>query len=108
MTENEDTFGALSTTRSVAGGVVHEWTEAEPPSYTVVSAVAAVTGRSPREMRPLNEVVDADALDQLFSSRGLGESSKSTKGVLAFDYERCTVWVYPDGRVVVVPPDEEP
>lgn len=72
---------------------------------TVARTVAAVTGVDPRSLRPLYEVVDPDALARLFGSEG-GTRADST-GRITFSYERCTVSVHADGRVVVTAPDED-
>lgn len=47
-------------------------------SETVVRAVAAVSGRSPLDLPPLQEFVDVDALDRLFASSSDLESLRFT------------------------------
>ncbi|MEF8780609.1 MAG: HalOD1 output domain-containing protein [Haloferacaceae archaeon] len=63
----------------------------EPVSTAVVCAVSAVEGRDPQSLRPLSEVLDPDALDALFGSRGDGISRLG--GRLTFVYSRCRVTV---------------
>ena len=67
-------------------------TEDERPAEVVVTAVAAVTERSPLEMTPLYGVVDPDALDALCC-----DNSNVTT---CFQYEGCQVLV--DSGVVRV------
>lgn len=77
--------------------------DAESPSicYTLLRAVAAVTGIEPEELEPLSESVDPDALDALFgSSARVGEDV-----TLTLRYSGCTLTVYSDGHVVVEPPE---
>ena len=65
----------------------------EHVSESVIRAVAAVSGRSPLALPPLQDFVDVDALDLLFaSSTGIEE--------LRFTYAGYTVLVEP-GRVHV-------
>lgn len=63
----------------------------ESVSTAVVRAVSAVEGRAPRLLRPLAEVLDPDALDTLFGSRGDGISRAG--GRLTFVYSKCRVTV---------------
>lgn len=57
----------------------------------VVCAVSAVEGRDPRSLRPLAEVLEPDALNALFDSRGDGTSRPG--GRLTFVYSNCRVTV---------------
>lgn len=63
----------------------------EAVSTAVVRAVSAVEGCNPRSLRPLGEVLDPDALDALFGSRGDGSSRPG--GRLMFVYSKCQVTV---------------
>ena len=58
----------------------------EAPSFRVVRAVAATTGRDCEELRPLYDVVDPDALDELISG-----SAADLR--VEFRYEGCHVRV---------------
>lgn len=73
--------------------------EAVPVTDRVVSAVAEATGTDPLELEPLNEVVDPDALDALFSSSGL-RSARPPRRV-EFAYAGRTVVVTGGGTVEV-------
>lgn len=66
---------------------------------SVVTAVAEATGRDPTELDPLNDVVDPDALDALFSSTGLGTHRPPSR--VEFRYCGRTVVVTGDGTVDV-------
>jgi hypothetical protein len=72
------------------------------PSQSVIQAVTAETGTDPREMQPLGDVIDTDALDRLFGSKS-GSPGRTTEGCFSFLYEGCRVTVYADGRTVAVP-----
>ncbi|USZ68029.1 hypothetical protein NGM10_15010 [Halorussus salilacus] len=45
----------------------HDWTCDEPMSTVVVVALASVSETDPLELDPLRDVLDPDALDELFS-----------------------------------------
>lgn len=71
--------------------MVHEYMldEDETPSAAVISAAAAVEGRSPLDLTPLAEVVDPDALDTLLTTdAGTGQYS--------FEYCGYEVMATPD------------
>jgi hypothetical protein len=72
----------------------------ELPARSVVRAVAATIGVDPRRMRPLSDVVDPDALNQLFEP---ASEDRPTDRV-TFRFNGCTVTVYEDDRTVVSPP----
>ena len=63
----------------------------ESVSTAVVRAVSAVEGRDPRSLRPLTDVLDPDALNDLFGSRSDGTSRPG--GRLTFVYSECRVTV---------------
>lgn len=76
----------------------------EPPSRSVIRAVASVNGTDPTEMQPLYEAIDPDALDRVFES-GPDRSQPLTDGLVSFRFGACHVTVYADGRTVVEPDD---
>ncbi|WP_135855038.1 HalOD1 output domain-containing protein [Halorussus salinus] len=59
----------------------------------VVTALTTVTGQTPREIGPLNEAVDPDALLTLFS--------RQDSGLIKFELADCHVTVYADGKITV-------
>lgn len=79
-----------------------DWAEEEEltPSYSVLLAVSEVTGTAPEALNPLYDVIDPDALDEVFHRRD-GRDSWAPNGRLNFPYEGCDVTVHADGRTVV-------
>lgn len=79
------------------------------PAEVVVEALAEAAEIDPIDLPPLYEVVDLDALDQLFRERS-GASHANT--LLSFRVETWNVFVRADGRVRVCdstqPTDPEP
>lgn len=74
--------------------------QVEVPSYRVVEAVATREGVDPTELRPkLNDVVDPDALDRLFSDGSA--TREAPTGHVEFRYCGYDVTVFSDGRVDV-------
>lgn len=69
------------------------------PSVAVVEAVAAATGYDPYDVPPLYEVVDPDALDDLFSPKHDGTPRRA--GRVTFPLAGCNVTVTGHGEVVV-------
>ncbi|QLD85296.1 hypothetical protein HWV23_05995 [Natronomonas halophila] len=70
------------------------------PSYSVIKAVSQATATAPDEMQPLYEVIDSDALDQLFA-REDPHGTALSDGFARFRYEGTEVTVYADGRTTV-------
>ena len=74
-------------------------TRESPPSERVIRAVSACTDTEPLEMQPLQEAIDAEALDKLFAPtdrrRPVGP------GQVQFVYEGHEVTVFSDGTVDV-------
>ena len=69
---------------------------------TVVDAVSEATGVPVMEMDvELNQVVDPDALDELFADRFDGTPRDG--GILLFSMMGCEVRIHGDGRVIVTP-----
>ena len=65
-------------------------TQDESLSLAVVNAVSKRAGRGPEELRPLQDVVDADGLNALF---------KNGDGSVTFPYEGFLVTVDGSGSV---------
>lgn len=66
-------------------------------STDIVLAVADVSGSDPTDLRPLNDVVNVDALDNLFASEQSGVETDR----VSFDYQGYRVTVYRDGEILV-------
>ena len=77
----------------------HDWQRDEELSTTVASVLSEVTSGEPFAIRPLDEVIDADALDRLFSPSG---ESLRLGGHVEFEFEECDVTVHGNGRIVIV------
>ena len=74
------------------------------PSVAVVDLVERVRGgESTRDLPPLYEIVDPDALDSLLESRA-NRSGRSRRSV-SFRYGDAKVTVTSDGRIAVRPGD---
>lgn len=76
------------------------WPSDQDPSWSVIETVADVTETKPTELQPLHEVVDPEALDNLFHN-DLYDSSPASRAFVRFRYEGCIVTVHADGRIVV-------
>lgn len=74
-----------------------------PPSTVVPKAMAEITGCGVEELRPLQEVVDPDALDHIF-----GEHAGDREDVeISFTYAGHDVTVSGSGVVVIDPVERE-
>ena len=80
--------------------LTRDWTDSSL-TYSILEAVAAITGEIPEKLDPISDVVDPDALDALFESADPDEGAAAS---LTFSYNDCFVTVYSDGRIVIVPP----
>jgi len=83
--------------------VTYEREPDERPTRSVVRAVAATVGADPRQMGPLSDAIDPDALNELFDS--VPGNRPPTR--VTFGFNGCTVAVYGDGRTVVSPPETD-
>lgn len=99
MIEQNDPHGTAQ-----SDSLTYEREPDEPPSLSVIRAVAAVNETDPTRMRPLYEAIDPDALDHLFASTSR-RSTPLSHGFVSFRYGDCDVTVYGDGRTVVSPDD---
>ncbi|WP_123535352.1 HalOD1 output domain-containing protein [Halosimplex salinum] len=73
----------------------YDWENGDRPSIAVAEAVAAVTNRSVTALPPLQESVDADALDAVVRS---GDEPAVRVSV---EYAGTTVTVTGDGRLEI-------
>ena len=69
------------------------------PTEAVVDAIAEVHDCEPTDLPPLNDVLDSEALDGLFTDTPGGHTRRD--GHLQFRYCDCTVIVLGSGKVVV-------
>lgn len=75
----------------------------ESVSMAVVRAVSAVEGREPSSIRPLGEVIDPDALDDIFDVRHNGHPRPG--GSVSFVYSNCRVTI-DNGEYLTIEPLE--
>ena len=66
----------------------------------IVSGVAACTGRGVTDLPPLYDVVDSEALEQVFTSPS-GSRRRSNDGRFVFTYAGCEVTVDGDDELTV-------
>ncbi|QPV64825.1 hypothetical protein I7X12_09570 [Halosimplex litoreum] len=78
----------------------YDWDGEDSPSIAVAEAVAAVTNRSVTALPPVQEVVDADALDMLV------RSGDPLAVRVTIDYAGTDVTITGDGRIRVRPDSE--
>lgn len=90
MTTTDPTTGLVTQTASI--------------SDEVVLAVAEATDTDPTELEPLYDVVDPDALDQLFQPHLNG--TQRIGGRVIFSMDGCEVTIHANGDVVATPLDD--
>lgn len=86
-------------------GTFHAYHDAEEEDLciSVVTAVAAIKGIDPRELStPLNDRIDPDALDMLFSPAA--DDAARADEYLRFSVDGFGVRVHSDGHIVIRPP----
>jgi len=76
----------------------YDWAGSDCPSVAVAEAVAAVTNRAVLELPPIQEAVDADALDDVMQSSA-GEGLRAS-----FSYAGVPVVLSSDGHVEITVP----
>lgn len=81
----------------------HDWQRDDELSTTVASALSEVTRQEPFAIRPLDEVIDAEALDRLFSPSG---ESLRLGGHVEFEFAEYDVTVHGNGKIVIRSDDE--
>lgn len=86
--------------------VRHEPASDTPISNAIIEAVAAVTEARPEDLCPLYEVIEPDALDQIFAPTGPTGAETTRTGYVVFSYEGCSVCISSDRQVVVTPPED--
>lgn len=94
-----DVFDVSSTPLTT---VSYDETDAESISRAVISAVSAVADARPVDLPPLYDVVDPEALDELFP---YGDADvQPTEGSVRFSYAGFVVSVRASGEVSVYEP----
>jgi hypothetical protein len=100
-TPNED--GEADVSVNADGTVESSWHDSRPVSIAVLEALETSTGKDIRSFGPLNDIVNADALDNMFRSTGNGK--RRGPGYITFEIEEHSATVHSDGSVVVAPHD---
>jgi hypothetical protein len=76
---------------------VHNWESKESLSTTFIHAIESVVGVQSTDLPPLYDVVDPDALDQLFESED--EKEQRTAGRLTVHYAGFLATIHADGEI---------
>lgn len=77
----------------------------EPPSETIVRALAAINGVEPEELQLLYESIDPEALDTLFGTPVVGQEEENL--VIEFVVSGHRVIVKSDGNITILVSTEE-
>jgi len=93
--DDEDSTGRTSDGSGIVTFDHYDWSGEDSPSIAVAEAVAAVTNRSVTALPPVQDVVDADALDMLV------RSGDPLAVRVTVEYADVEVTVTGDGRVQV-------
>lgn len=81
----------------------HDWDESTSLSYTVLRAVAAITGVEAHELDPLSETIDPDVLERVFDPNRA--NADAVNGCLIIDFNGCRVRIFADGHLEIEPPE---
>jgi hypothetical protein len=92
--DGAETFDQTERTDASNTTVRHNWQRSGQPSVMIVEAVAAATDRKTTDLSPLQETIDADALDTLLD----GQVSSVA---VSFRYADTGVTVTGDGSIEV-------
>ena len=77
----------------------------EDLTTTIIRSVSAVTGVPPREFDPLYDVIDPDALKDLFAKPR--RNAPDHNGVyVIFEFASCEIAINWDGEIQVTPPQD--
>lgn len=78
--------------------------EDAPPSAVVPNAIAEITDRRVESLRPLQQVVDPEALDHVFAGSAVDDSEEID---VSFTYVGFEVSVSSSGVIVLEPVEDE-
>lgn len=78
----------------------YDWSANGDPMYAIVSAVADVTDRDPRDVPPLNDQLDPDALETLLKD---GKVPGNNGTEVSFNYDTVMVTIEDDGTLELRP-----
>lgn len=77
-----------------------EYDERSDLSFVVLEAVATISSSSIAEIGPINDVIDPEALCELFAPRADGQARHG--GTVSFRFEECRVEIDAASREVLV------
>lgn len=76
----------------------YQWQDSEPPSTALIEVVAAENNCDPLDLPPLQEYIDADALDTILISN---QHNSRPPIRVSFEYEGCGITVDSDGDIQI-------
>ena len=94
-TDDQETAGSATAPESNSSTLRTDWRSSAHPSVSVVEAVAAATNQRTDELPPLQESVDADALDDLLGAEA------TSQVVVSFQYAGTSVFLTGAGTLEV-------
>lgn len=82
----------------------HDWGSDDRLSTVIIDAVAAVTDTEPTDIGPLYNVIDPEALEQVFAPTPTSTRCHAAS-YLSFSLHDCEVTVASDGLIEIQIPD---
>lgn len=82
--------------RAESHWAIHDWSDPEELTTSIVTAVADVTGDDPLDLPRLRKVINPDALNNLFA-----QSPNTTHVRIQFEYAGCAVDITGDGCISI-------
>lgn len=82
--------------------VTHEWWGDRSFTTAIVTAASEVTDTPPADLDPIQRVIDADALDELYAPLRIAEPRRS-RSALTFQFESCDITVRSSGDIEIQP-----
>ena len=83
----------------------HDWQSDEPVSTAIIRGIAALTNTPPTELDSLYDVVNSDALNQLYRPTA-ANSRQQDGGHAMFRVNDCDIVVYANAKIEISPPDD--
>ncbi|WP_170977357.1 HalOD1 output domain-containing protein [Halorussus salinisoli] len=100
-TDTAITFDAATNTYQLH----HDWRDDESVTTAVIMGVAAITNTPPTDLGPVFEMIDPDALNNLFHPPTSGSSRDD--GWVSFCLNDCAVRVYATGEIEITPDEDD-
>ena len=80
---------------------VHQWDGVSSVCETIVNAVSAYLAVDPLELQPIGEVIDPDAVNELFGPTNHLPGTDRSTGYLTFHYSGCEITLFASGQIEV-------